>query len=97
MAWSDGPLAQKTESGPISGSRDCVDTICADVCSSPTSYRGCVFLDQPLQIVSTNRVSLSLISQLTTDGILLYIFLNNNIQCVNINVQFIFMFKHVYV
>ena len=46
-AGSDGRLAQKTESGPISGGRDCVYTICADVCCSPTSCRFCL-LGPPL-------------------------------------------------
>ena len=35
---SDGRLAQKRNRGPISGGRGCVDIMCADVCSIPTSY-----------------------------------------------------------
>ena len=33
------PAWQKTESEPLLGDRDCVDTTCADVCSIPTSCR----------------------------------------------------------
>ena len=50
-AGSDGRLTQKTESGPISGGRDCVDTNCADVCSSPTSCRLCL-LDRRRLVIS---------------------------------------------
>ena len=42
VVGSDGRLAQKTESGPISGGRDCVDIIWADLCSIPTSCRLCL-------------------------------------------------------
>ena len=38
-AGSDGWLAKKRNRAPISG---CVDTICADFCSSPTSCRLCL-------------------------------------------------------
>ena len=40
---SDDRLVPKTEWGPISGGRGCVETICADVCSIPTSCRLCLF------------------------------------------------------
>ena len=47
-AGSDGRLAQKKRNRvPISGDRDCVDTICADVCSIPTPCR--LFLFGTLQ------------------------------------------------
>ena len=42
VAGSDDRLAQKTESGPISGDSDCVDTICADVCSIKISCMLCL-------------------------------------------------------
>ena len=43
-AGSDGRLSQKNGIGPPSmgGGKDCVDTICADVGSIPTSCRLCL-------------------------------------------------------
>ena len=41
-AGSDGRLAQKHNRSSISGGRDCVDTICADLCSIPTSCWLCL-------------------------------------------------------
>ena len=45
-AGSDDRLARKTESSPISGVRDCVDTMCAEV--QPRA--SCVFLDRSLPL-----------------------------------------------
>ena len=41
-ARSDGRLAQKRNRASIPGGSDCVDTICADICSIPTSCSLCL-------------------------------------------------------
>ena len=43
-------LPIKRNRAPIFGGRDCVDTICADVCSSQTSCRRCL-LDHKIGII----------------------------------------------
>ena len=50
-AECDGRLAKKTESGHISGGRDYVDTICADVCNIITSCRLCLLGTAPSVMV----------------------------------------------
>ena len=44
---------KKRNPAPISGGRDCVDTICADFCSSPTSCRLCLL--GPTQVTHHHR------------------------------------------